>query len=45
MHYEIRPQGSDAVFRVEGAPSAPFETGTQVVMAFRPEDTLAIARS
>jgi iron(III) transport system ATP-binding protein len=45
IHYEIKPRNADSIFRVEGAPAAPFDPGAEVVMSFRPEDTIAVPRS
>ncbi len=42
IHYEVAAKRSGDVFRVEGAPSRPFETGSEVTMSFRPEDTIAV---
>jgi len=45
VHYEIRTANAGSTFRVEGEPATPFDTGAEVVMSFRPEDTLAVPRN
>jgi iron(III) transport system ATP-binding protein len=45
VHYEIKTRNAGSTFRVEGEPATPFDTGAEVVMSFRPEDTLAVPRS
>ncbi|KQZ00475.1 hypothetical protein ASD45_06105 [Pseudolabrys sp. Root1462] len=45
VHYEIKAGSGSSTFRVEGEPAMPFDTGAEVVMSFRPEDTLAVPRS
>ncbi len=45
VHYEVQPRALTSVFRVEGAPGAPFDLGAEVTMIFRPEDTIAVPRS
>ncbi|MCW5694235.1 MAG: ABC transporter ATP-binding protein [Pseudolabrys sp.] len=45
VHYEIKTGNAGSTFRVEGEPATPFDTGAEVVMSFRPEDTLAVPRS
>jgi iron(III) transport system ATP-binding protein len=45
IHYDIKPRNADSIFRVEGAPAAPFDPGAEVVMSFRPQDTIAVPRS
>ena len=44
VHYEIRPENSDQIFRVEAAPATPFDLGSAVTMRFPPESALAVAR-
>ncbi|MEX6508456.1 ABC transporter ATP-binding protein [Jiella sp. M17.18] len=44
VHYEIRPENSAQIFRVEAAPATPFDLGSAVTMRFPPEAALAVAR-
>lgn len=44
VHYDIRSASLARVFRVEGAPGAPVDTGTEVIMRFRAQDAIAISK-
>lgn len=45
VHYEVTPRSSRRVFRVEGSPGTPFDSGAAVTMRFRPENTIVLPRS
>lgn len=44
VHYDVRSSALDRLFRVEGTPSTPIETGTEVIMRFRPQDAVAVPK-
>ena len=44
VHYDIRPDAGEALFRVEGSPGAPLDIGAPVTMRFSAQAAIAVRR-